>query len=236
MYNLQFLFEDSDLFAVYKPAGIHSVRLPSGGGTSLADLLLEHDPTLSEASRTPLDAGLVQRLDFETSGIMLGAKRKTTWDALFEALVGGTIKKSYLAIVEGALAEPVQVSTYIGSPHRGARKMRVYTAPPPASARALEGMTEFSLLRYDKIKDVSVVHASASPARRHQIRAHAAHLGHPLLGDSLYGSTRQLGSPHNPAQRQFFLHASALSLRHPASGEEIIISSEPFDEIDMLVG
>lgn len=236
MNTLQFLYEDNDIFVVLKPPGIHSVRLPSGGGTSVADLLLEHNPILCEASRTPLDAGLVQRLDFETSGIMLGAKHRSIWDVLFKSLLQGEIKKTYLAVIEGALPEAVRVSSYIGSPHRGARKMKVYTSLPPASARALEGTTDFSPLRYDKDRDISVVRASASPARRHQIRVHAAHLGHPLVGDSLYGSTMERGSNRESIQRQFFLHAATLSLRHPTLGTPIAITSEPFEEIEAFVG
>ena len=236
MNTLQFLYEDKDIFVVLKPQGIHSVRLPAGGGTSVADLLLEHNPILCEASRTPLDAGLVQRLDFETSGIMLGAKHRSIWDALFKSLLQGEIKKTYLAVIEGTLPEEaVRVSSYIGSPHRGARKMKVYTSRPPASARALEGTTDFSPLRCDKDLDISVVRASASPARRHQIRVHAAHLGHPLVGDSLYGSTMERAPTRESIQRQFFLHAATLSLRHPTLDTPIAITSEPFEEIEAFV-
>ena len=220
-----FLLSDPDLFAVYKPPGMHSVKIPEDGGYSLADELIAYDPELSIVSRSSLDGGLVQRLDFGTSGVLLGAKNRPTWDALYEALSAGKIEKSYVALVEGEVSESITVSTLIGSPHRGAKKMRIYSSPPTPPVRALPGTTVFTPIKHLPQFDMTLVQAEASPARRHQIRAHAAHIGHPLVGDLLYGSRRTIGALC-ASPRDFFLHAWRLKFKHPKSGETIEVESD----------
>jgi 23S rRNA pseudouridine1911/1915/1917 synthase len=223
--ELEFLYNDDSIFAVYKPAGIHSVRLPSGGGRSLADILCEQHPELEHAAPSPLDGGLVQRLDLETSGLLLGAKTPEVWQALYDALLAGKIEKSYVALVAGRVSDDISITSFLGSPHRGAQKVKIYEKEPAKKARALEGTTTFSPLQFIAEKNISVVKAVASPARRHQIRAHAAHLGHPLVGDALYGSTETLG-PLSSSPRAFFLHAWELSFVHPISGRLMQIEAD----------
>ena len=241
MYNLDpvsellFLYSDDDVFAVYKPAGLHSVQIPEEGGHSLADELLQFDPTLAQASRSSLDGGLVQRLDFGTSGVLIGAKNRPMWEALYEALSDGKVQKSYVALVEGQLPQELTVSTFIGSPHRGARKMKIYSMPPSPPVRALPGTTVFKPLEYLTSFDITVVEAKASPARRHQVRAHAAHVDHPLVGDLLYGSRRSLGAlcAH---PREFFLHAWRISFNHPRTGAIVAVESDFRSELSPRAG
>lgn len=225
MNDLTFLYEDSDLFAVYKPAGVHSVRLPEGGGASVADALARHDATLVHASARPEDCGLIQRLDLETSGVLLGAKNRGTWELLFNALLHGEIKKRYVALVEGEMREQTTFSSYIGTPHRGARKVKVYEKEPAKSARALLGTTVFTPIGLPCPEGTTLVTAYASPARRHQVRAHAAHLNHPLVGDSLYGATSALDA-FTTQPRQFFLHAWQVELAHPTTGIDMVVRSD----------
>lgn len=235
MSELLFLYSDEDVFAVYKPAGMHSVQIPEEGGHSLADDLIEFNPTLAQASRSALDGGLVQRLDFGTSGVLLGAKSRPMWDALYGALSDGKVQKSYVALVEGHVQQETTISTFIGSPHRGARKMKIYSMPPSPPVRALPGTTIIKPLEYLKAFTITVVEATASPARRHQVRAHAAHIGHPLVGDLLYGSRRTIGALcANP--REFFLHAWRLSFYHPRTGERISIESDFRSELSARAG
>lgn len=229
---LTYLYNDGDIFAVYKPSGIHSVKLPKGGGASIADELLSANPALIESSKNPGDAGLINRLDVDTSGILLGATTRCTWEALYALALSGEIHKTYAALVEGEVKETLSITSYIGSPNRGAKKVKVYEQEPAAWARALEGTTTYTAHSYLQELDASLVLVSASPARRHQVRAHAAHLGHPLVGDSLYGSTRAL-MPITPDARSFFLHASALSFIHPCSGRQISIESQFEQELSL---
>lgn len=222
---LTFLYEDSDLFAVYKPAGVHSVRLPEGGGASVADALERHDESLTLAAPRAGDCGLIQRLDLETSGVLLGAKNRAMWELLFKALLQGDIKKTYVALVEGELRERTTLSSYIGTPHRGARKVKVYEKEPAKSARALPGTTVFTPIGRACPKGTTLVTAQASPARRHQVRAHAAHLKLPLVGDSLYGATTALGD-FATKPRQFFLHAWQVEFAHPTTGIDVVVRSD----------
>jgi len=227
---LTYLYNDGDIFAVYKPAGIHSVRLPAGGGNSVADELLQANPKLSEASKQPGDAGLIHRLDESTSGILLGATSRPVWDKLFEELLAGTIHKTYALIVEGQFTGTHTITSWLGSPHRGAKKVKVYEKEPPDWARALEGTTTYSARRYLGARDATIVEAQASPARRHQVRAHAAHLGFPLVGDGMYGSTRALANISR-TPREFFLHAMKVNFTHPLTNENIDIVSNLEDEL-----
>jgi len=233
--DLHFFYNDDDIFAVYKPAGMHSVRIPHEGGHSLADDLLADNPLLVHSSRSPLDGGLVQRLDFGTSGVLLGAKNREMWDSLYAALSAGRIDKSYIALVEGRLEKETSVSTFIGSPHRGARKMKIYSRPPSPPVRALAGSTLFRQIRDLNSFDMSIVEAVASPARRHQVRAHAAYINHPLVGDLLYGSRRSIGALCS-TPRDFFLHAWKLSFTHPRTGELVTVESDFTRELSQRAG
>jgi 23S rRNA-/tRNA-specific pseudouridylate synthase len=224
MSPISYLYKNTEIFAVDKPAGIHSVRAGESGGSSIADLLLAEDSSLAHVGTPGTDAGLVTRLDYSTSGILLGAYSSSMWDTLHDMITRGEIEKRYVACVEGHFPEHQSVTTYIGTPHRGARKMKIYEKKPSKAARALEGTSDFKLISYDQAADCSLVEIAASPARRHQIRIHTAYLGHPLVGDSLYGSTRSLPA-HYGAGREFFLHAHRVSFGHPSSGRSLVIES-----------
>jgi len=225
--GVQYLYNSGAVFAVYKPAGVHSVQLPDGrGGGSIAALLVESRPQLAGAGKSPEDAGLVHRLDFSTSGVLLGASTREAWQVLFEQLSQGGVLKEYLACVEGRLDSEQTISSFIGSPNRGAKKMRSYPKDPGQKARTLFGTTIFKPISYDDERKISLVAAVASPARRHQIRLHASTLGHPLVGDSLYGSSTSLGDLA-PTPRDFFLHSWLVEFTHPETGVRVNVKS-PF--------
>ena len=230
--SLRYLFNDGDVFAVYKPAGAHSVQLRKGGGWSIADELLRATPSLAQASEKSGDAGLVNRLDEETSGILLGATTRSVWEKLYRQALNGEVHKKYALLVEGRVTKDFAITSFIGSPHRGAHKVKVYERRPPAWARALEGTTKYTPHLHIPLHNVTILIASASPARRHQVRAHAAHLGVPLIGDSLYGSTRSL-PPIVTSSRRFFLHAHYISFRHPIFGKEMVVESPFEDELTL---
>ena len=229
--DLSFLYQDTEIFAVYKPAGLHSVRLPDGaGGSSLADMLISRYPKLSSVAKSEGHAGLISRLDRDTSGVIVGAFSQELWEQLYQMLLTGKMKKSYVALVHGRLSEERSFSSYIGSPNRGARKVKVYEQRPAKSARALPGTTHFLPLSVDTSLNVSLVTVLAAPARRHQVRAHAAYIGHPLVGDSLYGSTESV-ERFVTTPRSFFLHSRQVTFTHPRSGEQITIESPLMKEL-----
>ncbi len=222
---LQFVYEDDDIFVINKPSGIHSVALEKSSANCLATLLLQKYPTLAGAAPKAGDAGLVQRLDFETSGLIVGAKSREIWEKLAIMLQQGKVKKSYLALVEGILARPQKVSGMIGAAKRRAKKVRVYK--DKNVKRSLEANTSYRPVRIFRAQECTLVRALAPTARRHQIRAHAASIEHPLIGDALYGSKRTLASIHKilagaPVEGQhFLLHAATLEFPHPRSGARL---------------
>ncbi len=212
---MKILFEDDDLLVVSKPPRIHSVA-QAGGGHALAEELIARYPPLIHASRSPLDGGLVQRLDYDTSGLILVGKTRESWETLFSALQRGEIKKSYLILVSGRCTDAT-ITTHLGNPNRGGKKVRIMA---PGEKRALHAHSVFKCISYNEALDVSLVSASAPTARRHQIRAHASYHGTPLIGDTLYGATRSLESLGISDEtllgpRSFFLHASEISFSHP---------------------
>ena len=128
------LFEDEFLLIVDKPARLHSVENKASLEPSLATLLKTRSDLFTLASPREEDGGLVHRLDRDTSGIIVAAKTRDVWNALHQAFLSGEITKSYLLICEGILPLEIQTESYLGNPNRGAKKVRVYTAPPSKRA------------------------------------------------------------------------------------------------------
>lgn len=200
------VYEDNQFLVLDKPGGIHSVRQENNSDYSLALWLIERDPEAGRVAIRPGDAGLVQRLDFETSGLILAAKDKESWQNLREQLMQGKIEKRYHCLLEGKLPEQeVSVSNFIGSPYRSGSKVRVYEKMPGKPHRALAASTKFSTKGVAPKSSNTLVEVTVATARRHQIRAHAAYLGHPLVGDKLYGSKSSMGVEFSSA---FYLQAS----------------------------
>ena len=213
---LDIVFEDSALLVINKPAGVHSVELPQGGGEALASALKQRFPELSAASDKPEDGGLVHRLDFDTSGLLIAAKNRAAWLSLRAAIQSGAIEKKYLAIVDGVVPRKLTVEGWIGSASRSAATVRVFSDKPRKKFRVLPATTVFDPLGTAADRRLSLVSAVAPTARRHQIRAHAAASGFPLSGDSAYGSSTSLPEALGSARR-FYLHAFTISFPHPAS-------------------
>lgn len=174
----------------------------------------------------------MNRLDYETSGILIAAKTRACWQALHQQIMEGAIYKSYLALVEGEFPASITLENYLGAPNRRAQRIRVYERQPPGRERALPARTEFFRLRHLPALGASLVKAVAHTARRHQIRAHAGHLGHPLVGDALYGSPRSLRDllpPSEPTDEipLFLLHAGEVRFEHPILRTPLTVTAPP---------
>lgn len=230
MAEAKTLFEDEVVFVIHKPAGIHSVAHTEDEETpSIAADLLDRSPHLREVADRPGDAGLINRLDFSTSGILIGAKTRAVWQTLRGDIHEGRIQKRYLAVVEGVPPEETTLENFIGSPYRRSQKVRVYESLPPGG-RALPARSTFSRRESNTLHDVSLVEVEAPTARRHQIRVHARTLGHPLVGDKLYGSTRRLDELFpGVGSSEFCLHAFQVEFLHPLTQAPIRIFDQPPD-------
>jgi 23S rRNA-/tRNA-specific pseudouridylate synthase len=211
------MIEDLDLITVSdrvlvinKASGLHSVSREEGD-ESLASRIAERFPECMTASPNPADCGLANRLDFDTTGLVLCARDREAWDVLHEAFTSGQNQKFYLCIADHHMVSPHDLSAAIGSPYRRSSKVRVYPHHTRVT-RTLPAHSHFTPLRYFKRHSCTSLLVHARTGRRHQIRAHAAFLGHPLVGDALYGSTRSLQDVVADAPGRFCLHAYAMTL------------------------
>jgi len=198
---LDVVYEDDHLLIVNKPAGL--VVHPAAGNWSgtMLNGLLARDPQASTLPR----AGIVHRLDKDTSGLMVVARTRPAMDALVRMIAAREVSRKYLALAlrpwEGAAKRTVDAP--IGRDPRNRLRMAVVESGKPA-------MTDFE--RIENAEHGCWVRASLHTGRTHQIRVHMAHIGHPLVGDTLYG-----GEPNAGLSRQA-LHAYRLGFPHPVTG------------------
>jgi 23S rRNA pseudouridine1911/1915/1917 synthase len=214
---LRVCYEDACLVAVDKPAGMPSHPLRPGELGTLASALLARYPEMAGIGYSAREPGLLHRLDIETSGLVLAARDRETFDRLREQLARGEIDKRYLALCSGAPQAPALHRAWLSA--RG--KQVNLRMQPFASAQPVE--TE--LLSSEVHGDCALVYVRVQRARRHQIRAHLSALGHPIVGDRQYGGVQLAGLSRH------FLHASELRLRHPQSGAALVIQCELPEEL-----
>lgn len=220
--NLEFLYKDDFLFAIKKPSNIHSCISLKNDDDSIAKRLLEKYPKLQDVGKKE-DAGLLNRLDFETSGILYGTWHSEAYKKL-KGLKNGALKV-YIAITEGK-SKTTNLKTYIGGAYRGSKKVTVYELNKNPK-RALLAESQIKLLSYNKEKNLSLVCIKILEGRRHQIRAHLSYLGTPILGDTLYGAKREVKEYFNFENLpKFLLHNESLSLKNPFTNRKINIECE----------
>ena len=229
---LEVIYEDPHFIGLNKPPRTHSVMQEGSELNSVAYALCDYLPGAATIADKAEDSGLVQRLDFETSGVLIAARSREAWRALSELGTEGGMRKRYFAVVEGRFPDEQHLHTWLGNPNRRAKKVRIYPEEPSKRSRALSAETTIWRRSYSEANDLSIIEVELLQGRRHQIRAHTSYLGHPILGDSLYGSTRALdtlndGQPLSPGSPSFFLHARKVSFVHPFGGDNITIKA-PF--------
>lgn len=206
--NLNIVYEDSDLLVVNKPAGL--VVHPAHGHYSgtLVNGLLAHCTDLSGINGK-MRPGIVHRIDKDTSGLLMIAKNDIAHQHLAAQLKEHSIRRAYYALVQGIISEPAGlVDAPIGR-HETERKKMAVTLKNSKEARTHYYVKE----RFAK---QTFIECRLETGRTHQIRVHMAYLGHPLVGDPLYGTRKN--NLDFPGQA---LHAYALGFIHPRTGEEM---------------
>ena len=205
---LDVVYEDEALRVIKKPVGL--VVHPAAGNWqgTLLNGLLALDAKAVELPR----AGIVHRLDKDTSGLMVVARTRLMMDALVQAIAARDVSRQYLAMAHRPWIGPVrrEVQAAIGRDPRQRLRMAVVDLQRDAGKAA---HTTFDLLH--NTESGCVLRCTLHTGRTHQIRVHAAHIGHPLLADALYG-----GSPAAGMTRQA-LHAWRLAFRHPVTGQNL---------------
>lgn len=212
---LDIVFEDEQLIVINKPAGL--VVHPAAGNPTgtLVNALLYHDASLSTIPR----AGIVHRLDKDTSGLLVVAKTLTAQKSLVEQLQARSILREYQAVVTGVLTAGGTVDAPIGRHPVHRKRMAVTPNGKPA-------VTHYRVV--ERFRAHSWIRCRLETGRTHQIRVHMAHIHHPLVGDPVYGGRLRLppGCETSLAetlrhfQRQA-LHAGRLGLVHPVRGKNL---------------
>lgn len=214
--EVRVIYQDDSMIAVDKPVGVPSVALRRSEHDTVANFLIERFPETATAGRSDLEGGLVHRLDNATSGVLLAARSTAAYAALRRQFDERTVRKEYLAVVSGRLLRPRVVNDPIA--HAGA-KMRVCASDEEASKRrAREACSE--ILAVEPGIDTTTVRVRIPTGVRHQIRAHLASIGHPVVGDELYGG---------PSAQRLALHAWRIWVVSPALRKEILVEARsPF--------
>ncbi|MFQ5579983.1 MAG: RluA family pseudouridine synthase [Nitrospiria bacterium] len=212
---LDLLYEDESLLIVNKPAGMVVHPAPGHDQGTLVHALLHHCrdlPGIGGRERP----GIVHRLDKETSGVMVVAKTDLAHQRLSKQFKAHTIARRYLALVCGIIRKKEgRIVLAIGRDRADRKKISARTARPRAS--------ETVFVVRERLKEATLLKVYPKTGRTHQIRVHMAHLGHPVLGDKVYGG--KLGrKPELPCPRQM-LHAEVLGFVHPVSQEQMNFSA-----------
>lgn len=208
---LDVLYEDDDLIAINKPAGM--VVHPSYSHTTgtLVNAVLYRWPALRQVGDEHR-AGIVHRLDKDTSGVMIVAKTPKAHRALAEQFEQRTTSKTYLALVEGnPESDTGRIEAPIGRDTRNRKRMAVVR-------NGREAISEFKVLEY--YAEHALVEIRIFTGRTHQIRVHMAFIGHPIVGDRVYGRRKQ-----RIKMKRNFLHAAALTVHSPTTGEPLTFTA-----------
>ncbi len=201
---LQVIYEDDTLIVLNKPAGL--VVHPGSGnwqGTML-NALLAHAPQLAAIPR----AGIVHRLDKDTSGLLVVAKTLTAQTHLVRQLQARTVSREYCAVVHGLVPRNGKIEGAIGRDPRSRTRMAVVATGKPA-------VTHYTVR--ERLPRATVLACRLETGRTHQIRVHLQKLGYPIWGDPVYGARRTASVPA-PAFTRQALHAEKLALVHPQTG------------------
>ena len=211
---LEILYQDADLAVVYKPSGM--VVHPAAGNPdgTMVNALLKHLDQLSGIGGE-IRPGIVHRIDKDTSGLLLVAKNDFSHASLSEQIKAHSVQRAYMAIVQGGMRQECgTVEGPIGRHPTDRKKMAIVPG-------GRDAVTHWRVL--EELKGATLLECRLTTGRTHQIRVHMASIGHPLLGDPLYGPKKM---PY-PVQGGQLLHAFRIGFVHPRTGEEMLFEAPP---------
>jgi 23S rRNA pseudouridine1911/1915/1917 synthase len=239
---LPILYQDQDLIVVDKPAGM--VVHPAAGHASgtLVNALLHHVDDLSGigGEKRP---GIVHRLDRGTSGLMVVAKHDTAHEELSRQFHDREVEKEYFALVWGEVQAGRRIDAPIGRDPSNRKKMSAReprrgtrTGDPARVRRSREAVTR--IIRAEKLRVLTLLQVAIHTGRTHQIRVHLSAIGHPIVGDPLYGGVHRRVPGDLRAVTHLerpFLHAARLVFKHPRDGRRMEFTSELPDDLQSVL-
>jgi 23S rRNA pseudouridine1911/1915/1917 synthase len=221
---LEVLHQDAAMIVVNKPGGVPCHPIHSDERDTVMNAVVARFPEIATVGVKPLEGGLVHRLDNGTSGALLIARNRGTFDKLRDAIRAGRIARRYEALAAGALERKTEIDSPIAHHAKNARKMIVgdlSSANPKRAGRAASTVVE-PLRRVGEFTLLSIAPKTGS---RHQIRVHLASIRHPIVGDVLYGGPASEALAHG----RFWLHLCDVAFDSPAVGHVKVTAPIPED-------
>jgi len=220
---LDIIYEDNDIIVINKPQGMVVHPAPGNPDGTLVNALLHHCERLSGINGV-MRPGIVHRIDKDTSGLLVAAKTDAAYKGLAAQIKAHTARRIYLAVTEGVIRDDTGIVDAPIGRHPVDRKRMAVTE----RGRTRSAVTEYRVL--ERFEGHTLIEARLQTGRTHQIRVHMAHIGHPLVGDPVYGRKKQ--KFNLPGQA---LHAARLILTHPVTGEQMEFTAPPPQSFSGLV-
>jgi len=229
---LSVLYEDAHIIVLNKPPALVVHPAPGNYTGTLVNALLYHYGSLP--SRSPGKegdarerAGIVHRLDKDTSGVMVVARTQEALRSLSMQFKNRTVRKRYIALVAGIIKKGSgTIDVGLGRHVKERKKISTHTH------HAREAVTSFMVK--ERYKKATLVEVEIKTGRTHQIRVHLAHIGHPVLGDHVYGGGKATQFGESSITRQM-LHAETLSFLHPETGNPMTFVAPPPEDMAMII-
>lgn len=225
------VYEDSWIIIVNKPAGMPAHGFSACERGTLANFVLGRWPALANVGPSRWQPGLVHRIDIETSGLVVIAKTNSAYVGLRSQFAQRRVQKIYWALVRGSAGAQGLISLPLARGRGDGRRMR----PVQPEVSGGEEKTWTAITRYRTIgraRGLSLLEVDMETGVRHQIRAHLAAIGHPIVGDALYGDSET----ETVGLKRHFLHARRMSLRHPESKKTLTVAAELPDDLVEVLG
>jgi 23S rRNA pseudouridine1911/1915/1917 synthase len=226
---LPVIYEDDVILAVDKPAGIATHGFSGRDTDALTNLLLARWPELAKVGKSRWEPGIIHRLDRETSGVLLAAKNQAAFEHLRSQFRRRAVTKIYWVLVHGETQNAGLIEIPLVHDRGDRRRMRAVTGATPSQGQAWKAITRYR--RIASRRNVSLLEIDMETGVTHQIRAHCAAIGHPIVGDALYGDLEAAAF----GLARHFLHARSLTVLQPESRQWLTMVAELPEELTKLL-